>query len=370
MLGISENRSKVVNLRLIFDLLTNIDYPANEPYIARSFDGPIDSPNLYEHKEHRILVAYKTWFLAGISDALKYNPCKNLRYVSSNRIDIKRSYSVDKHSEFGRLLSQYFDALKVYHEKIRQREIERRQTGTYDPCFVPMFEDIPTYEPGTFINEWLLRFNVGDHLSVEAVDNGLGLVLKIYSSPEDIVGRNLADFGYGISQLISILLEIETTLIRSSVCYDSEYEMYKRTSPVDYKTGMIDYNSIHFAKYQPIYLPSTIAIEEPEIHLHPRYQSLLAEMFFLAYNRYNVHFIIETHSEYLLRRIQTLIGTKKLTPNEVAISYVEDDSEVQKGAEKVRLIPVKEDGRLTKPFGPGFYDEARKLSLDLFSNMD
>ena len=49
--------------------------------------------------------------------------------------------------------------------------------------------------------------------------------------------------------------------------------------------------------------------------------------------------------------------------------YVEDDAEYKKGAEKVRRIPIKEDGRLLKPFGPGFYDEADNLSLELFTNM-
>ena len=115
--------------------------------------------------------------------------------------------------------------------------------------------------------------------------------------------------------------------------------------------------------------PRTVAIEEPEIHLHPRFQSLLAEMFYEAYSKYNIQFIIETHSEYLLRKVQTLISAKALVPDEVSMIYVEDDEEVKKGSPKVRRIPVKEDGRLAAPFSPGFYDEADNLSLELFTNM-
>ena len=122
--------------------------------------------------------------------------------------------------------------------------------------------------------------------------------------------------------------------------------------------------------YDPSSLhPRTVAIEEPEIHLHPKYQSLLAEMFYEAYKEYNIQFVIETHSEYLLRRIQTLVGLKKLSPEEISMIYIEDDEEVRKGAGKVRRIRIKKDGRLADSFGPGFYDEADNLALELFANM-
>ena len=92
-------------------------------------------------------------------------------------------------------------------------------------------------------------------------------------------------------------------------------------------------------------------------------------MFYEVYKTYNIQFIIETHSEYLLRKIQTLIGIRDLMPEEVSMIYVEDDEEVKKGVAKVRRIPIKEDGRLSAPFGTGFYDEADNLSLELFTNM-
>ena len=106
------------------------------------------------------------------------------------------------------------------------------------------------------------------------------------------------------------------------------------------------------------YVPSTIYVEEPEVHLHPKYQSLLADMFVEAYQKYNIHFIIETHSEYLIRKLQVLVADKenKLTPNDVSLNYVEKDKNGISTNRKIEL----EDGRLSEPFGPGFFDRGYK----------
>ena len=104
-------------------------------------------------------------------------------------------------------------------------------------------------------------------------------------------------------------------------------------------------------------------MEEPEIHLHPKYQSMLADMFVEAYQKYNIHFIIETHSEYLIRKLQVLVAEKKLKAEDVSLNYVEKNEE---GVSHNRQIKIKDDGRLDGSFGEGFYDEAGGLSRQLF----
>ena len=72
---------------------------------------------------------------------------------------------------------------------------------------------------------------------------------------------------------------------------------------------------------------STIWMEQPEIHLHPRVQSELADVFIAAIQARelgkprNVQLIIESHSEHLLNRIQTRIAEGTLSPDEVAIYF-------------------------------------------------
>lgn len=111
----------------------------------------------------------------------------------------------------------------------------------------------------------------------------------------------------------------------------------------------------------------TVAIEEPEIHLHPRYQSMLAEMFYEAYHKYGVHFIIETHSEYLIRKLQVMVADKDilLSSSNISLNYVETDEE---GVSYNRPIKILYDGGLDNTFGPGFYDEADTLAIQLFKN--
>ena len=72
---------------------------------------------------------------------------------------------------------------------------------------------------------------------------------------------------------------------------------------------------------------STVVLEEPEIHLHPLARSLLAELFAEVSRERQVQFIVETHSEYLFRRMQTLIARRIIEPGRCAMYFVEMDKE-------------------------------------------
>ena len=86
-----------------------------------------------------------------------------------------------------------------------------------------------------------------------------------------------------------------------------------------------------------------------------------------AYKNYNIHFIVETHSEYMVRKLQTLVAKKKLTQDEVSLQYVYDANPEKrpKGEPHGKSIEIREDGILRDSFGPGFFDEADNLAMDL-----
>jgi len=77
---------------------------------------------------------------------------------------------------------------------------------------------------------------------------------------------------------------------------------------------------------------SIVIFEQPEIHLHPRVQSDLADVFVDAIHaredgqRRNVQFIVESHSEHFLRRLQRRIAEETLNPNEAALYFVHTDA--------------------------------------------
>lgn len=142
---------------------------------------------------------------------------------------------------------------------------------------------------------------------------------------------NIKDEGFGISKLIPLILSIQPE-------YDRD------------------------AGYAPV----IILIEEPESNLHPALQSKLAELFVDLSKRFNIQFIIETHSEYLIRKLQYLTAKKLIKPEDTQLYYFHHPDRIPGGEDQIYPINIKSDGSLTKDFGKGFFDEADNIALELF----
>ena len=107
-----------------------------------------------------------------------------------------------------------------------------------------------------------------------------------------------------------------------------------------------------------------LAIEQPEIHLHPALQAELGDVFLeSALGESGNTFLIETHSEHLLLRILRRIrettdgelpqGVPEVHPEHVAVLYVEPGREDT----EVLHIPVTADGEFERPWPNGFFAE-------------
>lgn len=159
------------------------------------------------------------------------------------------------------------------------------------------------------VSHWLAKMKVADRLEVRQQGRSNRYELIVH---RDGVACNLRDVGIGVSQVLPVLV---------------------------------------VAYFAP---PGcTIMLEEPEIHLHPLAQAVLAELFITISKQRKVQFIVETHSEHLFRRMQTLIAKQQVTAEQAAMYFVERDGK----AAKLRVLELDEYGRV-KNWPDGFFGDA------------
>jgi hypothetical protein len=116
-------------------------------------------------------------------------------------------------------------------------------------------------------------------------------------------GRHLTEQGSGITKILQYILFFST---RTANVWDEDrsilFDIDKSQEKLEREMLLIDHRKRQWPDKKRF-----VYIEEPEVHLHPNFQILLAEMIFeLALNS-TYHFIIETHSEYIIRKMQLLL---------------------------------------------------------------
>ncbi|WP_082596335.1 AAA family ATPase [Sphingomonas sp. Root241] len=160
---------------------------------------------------------------------------------------------------------------------------------------LPMFlYSLPESQRESF-SEWLSQ-SLGYALKVTRTGGHLQIELRESSESKF---HNLADMGYGFSQILPVLAQIW-----------SWQNISNREAPSPF-----------------------IAIEQPELHLHPAYQSRIADILCQAVNdsrtersARRANFVVETHSEALINRLGELIYNQIISPEMVAIYIFQRDS--------------------------------------------
>ena len=98
-----------------------------------------------------------------------------------------------------------------------------------------------------------------------------------------------------------------------------------------------------------------ICVEQPEIHLHPRLQASMADFFIdTAAKKNNIQWILETHSEALITRLQRRIREKKILSKDVSILYI---NPLGKKGSSIQELRLDDDGEFIDLWPDGFFVE-------------
>lgn len=106
-----------------------------------------------------------------------------------------------------------------------------------------------------------------------------------------------------------------------------------------------------------------VAIEQPELHIHPALQVELGDLFASRLGAFSGVYLLETHSEHLilrlLRRIrettddELLPGAPELTPDDVAVHYIEAGD----NGTSIRRLRIDDSGDFVDRWPSGFFEE-------------
>ncbi len=170
-----------------------------------------------------------------------------------------------------------------------------------------------------YLDSWIERLGIGKR--IELIPDIGGTKVNIINGTD----RPMADYGFGITQYLPLLLKI-----------------------------VLNPNKV-------------LLVEEGENSLHPNFQSLLADLLIDAHKNFGINFIVETHSEYLVRKMQYLVSKKAVALDHTMIYYFNNPDVVDEanGISQIVRTKIKENGGLDKNFGSGFYDEAAYWAFQL-----
>ena len=174
-----------------------------------------------------------------------------------------------------------------------------------------------------FVEKWMKEFEVGDSFTIQ-LHAGEAYELLVQSHGKNI---HLADKGMGSIQAMLLILRLACIIHKGKNMWN------------------------------------VVIIEEPEINLHPALQSKLTELFIDVYV-HDIWLIIETHSEYIIRKSQVLVAEQELAnginDNPFCVYYFPKDIEHQPYS-----MEFNADGSFKQNFGEGFFDAASSSTLEL-----
>lgn len=178
-------------------------------------------------------------------------------------------------------------------------------------------------EEDLFVQRWMKNLNIGLDYDISPIE-GEAYTMNIINMRGEKMP--LADMGMGSIQMMILLLKLATII-----------NLEKGDNCI-------------------------VIVEEPEQNVHPKLQSELAKLFQEVHKDYHFRFVIETHSEYMIRKTQAMIAT-----GEDGVSFENNPFRVYyfpENGEPYDMI-YQPNGLFEEKFGEGFFDEASRLQFEV-----
>jgi len=161
------------------------------------------------------------------------------------------------------------------------------------------------------VKYWIERFGLGSEVKIKTIGRHSGFFQIIITNPETKIDATISNVGFGVSQVLPLIVE----------------GFYSSSD-------------------------STILVEQPEIHLHPKVQADLGDLL-IDLSRQGRNIIVETHSEHLISRLTRRIAEgEHFNNNDLAIYYFFQG----KQGSQIQRINVNQLGQFEN-WPEGFFEE-------------
>lgn len=257
-----------------------------------------------------LLIAYNAEDILAYIDTLLVGAFKNSSYIGPVRATAQRFY--------------------------RQQELSINEVDPEGSNLAMFLMGLPPEERNNFSN-WC-RERVGFGVEPKIIGSHASVFLR--PSEED-TNFNIADMGFGYSQLLPVL---------ATVWQAENYPKPREGRGSSTLRRRMYYTRSNYRNSQKI-----VTIEQPELHLHPKFQGKLADLFAtISCNtkspNNSLSIICETHSETIINRLGELVSNRQIDPSNIQILLFEKERTT--GQSTIRSASYDSDGILENwPYG-------------------
>jgi len=216
---------------------------------------------------------------------------------------------------------RYIGPLRQVHREVTISEEKPESVGPDARYLIPFLRN--RSDVVERINQWLAERDLASRVEVRETSRGSGRWAVYLYEQEGSRPINLADTGFGYSQLIPVLAEL----------YGAPEG-------------------------------SLILVEQPELHLNPRLAVWIGDALISAIEQGKT-VLVETHSEHIVLRLRRRIAEGMLSPKQVALYFVHREG----GQSHLTRIDLDEMGQPVEEWPRDFWGEDYEEALHLAKAM-